>query len=360
VETLETETEQTRHRAFRTIWWLLPSVSACLLFVLLGPGFTRLRGAEAPPAPPAAPAAVVLDPALEAQGRTAVLGEAPPAALAPEPLAPEHLPPLDLEDGRDRLESAPESDDTASAQSLDCIIEPFQVVAIGSPVVGLIEKIHVERSDLVTEGQVVAELESGAEEAAAELARARAHQQGRIKALRESLELGRAKQQRAKGLYEREALSLDLLQEAETAATVARLELDQALEDRRLASLELDQAQQILKRRTVRSPVSGVVVERLMSPGEVVDENTILRIAQIDPLRVEVILPSAQFGEVRPGMKAAVVPEFPGDQVHVASVTIVDRLIDPASGTFGVRLELPNPDHEIPGGLHCQVRFLDE
>ena len=59
-------------------------------------------------------------------------------------------------------------------------------------------------------------------------------------------------------------------------------------------------------------------------------------------------------------MRAAVVPEFPGDTVHVASVSIVDRVIDAASGTFGVRLKLPNPDHEIPGGLHCQVRFLSE
>ncbi len=54
------------------------------------------------------------------------------------------------------------------------------------------------------------------------------------------------------------------------------------------------------------------------------------------------------------------VPEFPGDTVHVASVTIVDRVIDAASGTFGVRLELPNPKHEIPSGLHCQLAFLTE
>ena len=71
-------------------------------------------------------------------------------------------------------------------------------------------------------------------------------------------------------------------------------------------------------------------------------------------------MPSAMFGTIKLGMKAAVEPEFPGDQVYVATVTIVDRVIDAASGTFGVRLELPNADQAIPGGLHCQVRFLDE
>jgi hypothetical protein len=38
-------------------------------------------------------------------------------------------------------------------------------------------------------------------------------------------------------------------------------------------------------------------------------------------------------------------------------VTVVDRVVDAASGTFGVRLELPNPDYKLPGGLKCDIRF---
>jgi hypothetical protein len=40
-------------------------------------------------------------------------------------------------------------------------------------------------------------------------------------------------------------------------------------------------------------------------------------------------------------------------------VTLVDRVIDPASGTFDVRAELPNPDHLIPSGLRCTVQFIE-
>ena len=58
------------------------------------------------------------------------------------------------------------------------------------------------------------------------------------------------------------------------------------------------------------------------------------------------------------GMLGAVTPEVPGAPVHTAAVSVVDRVVDPASSTFGVRLELPNPDHSIPGGLRCRVRFL--
>ena len=45
------------------------------------------------------------------------------------------------------------------------------------------------------------------------------------------------------------------------------------------------------------------------------------------------------------------------DTVRTAKVSIVDRVVDASSGTFGVRLELPNPGHRLPGGLKCRVRF---
>jgi membrane fusion protein (multidrug efflux system) len=38
-------------------------------------------------------------------------------------------------------------------------------------------------------------------------------------------------------------------------------------------------------------------------------------------------------------------------------VTIVDQVFDAASGTIGIRLELPNSDYALPAGLKCQVRF---
>ncbi len=234
------------------------------------------------------------------------------------------------------------------------------MIEIGSPVTGLIETIHVERSDFVEAGQVLVNLESGAERAAVELARSQARMNEQIKSREASASLGNRRRERVTRLYEENTLSLELREEVETEAELAELELEQARADKRLASLQLDQAIAVLKRRTIRSPIAGVVVDRMLSPGERVDEDPILEVAQIDPLRVEVILPASMFGSVAVGMRAAVIPEFPGDSVHVASVTIVDRVIDSASGTFGVRLELPNPEHDIPGGLHCQVRFLPE
>ena len=87
-------------------------------------------------------------------------------------------------------------------------------------------------------------------------------------------------------------------------------------------------------------------------------QTPVLKLAQIDPLRIEVIVPVAQLGRIAVGMRAEVTPETPVTGVFQARVTVVDRVVDAASGTFGVRLELPNPAYRLPAGLKCKVRFL--
>jgi RND family efflux transporter MFP subunit len=246
------------------------------------------------------------------------------------------------------------------ATSLDCIMEPSQVIDVRSAVRGRIEKIHVERGESVEAGRVLVELDSSVEQATVDLASRRKRMTIELDTRSARLELGERRRQRAEDLHQGNALSVDRREEAETEARVAGLELQQARENRELAALELRRAVALLERRTIRSPISGYVVDQVMSRGEVVDEETILRLAQTDPLRVEVILPSDFYGSIRPGMRGEVTPEVPDAGVHVASVAIVDRMVDPASSTFGVRLDLPNPDHSIPGGLRCQVRFLAE
>jgi hypothetical protein len=59
-------------------------------------------------------------------------------------------------------------------------------------------------------------------------------------------------------------------------------------------------------------------------------------------------------------MVAEVVMEEPVGGTHAATITVVDRVIDAASGTFGVRLALPNADYAVPGGLGCKIRFLSD
>ena len=88
------------------------------------------------------------------------------------------------------------------------------------------------------------------------------------------------------------------------------------------------------------------------------DQSTILTIAEIDPLYVEHLAPVEIYPKLRAGTLAEVRFEAPIRVTYRATVTVVDRVFDAASRTFGVHLALPNPIYRLPTGLNCQVRFL--
>jgi membrane fusion protein, heavy metal efflux system len=243
----------------------------------------------------------------------------------------------------------------AHAQSLDCMIQPNQVVQVGSPVPGVVERIAVERGDAVVRGQVLVQLGAGVERAALAVARERAGQVGEAVVASGSQELAKRELERANELFAQNFVSKTYLDKQQAEAKVAGGRSDQASERRKLSTREVDLAQAQLQQRTIHSPIGGVVVERLVAPGEYVDQKPVLRIASIDPLRVDVLVPAAAFGQVEAGRKASVVPELFNRSTHVAVVKSVDRVIDAASNTFRVRLELPNPTGALPAGLRCKV-----
>ena len=134
--------------------------------------------------------------------------------------------------------------------------------------------------------------------------------------------------------------------------------MDEAVTEARLAEVELAQANTLVGLKTLRSPINGLVVERLVEVGEFVSDDKILNLAQLDPLHIEVVLPLDQLSLVSKGMQATVFPDQPVGGEYSAEVIVVDQVLDAASGTFGVRLVLPNPDNILPAGLRCQVQFL--
>ena len=238
---------------------------------------------------------------------------------------------------------------------LDCMIQPSQIVQVGTAVSGVVERIAVERGDSVLRGQVLVQLAAGVERASLAVARERAGQVGETVVAKGSQELARRELERANELYAQNFVSKTYLDKQQAEASVAGGRSDQASERRQLSTREVGLAQAQLAQRTIRAPISGVVVERLVAPGEYVEQKPVLRIASIDPLRVDVLVPAAAFGQVEPGRRANVVPELFNRSTHVAVVKTVDRVIDAASNTFRVRLELPNPTGALPAGLRCKI-----
>ena len=248
----------------------------------------------------------------------------------------------------------------ASAAELggfDCLIEPDALIDVSTREEGVVEEILVSRGDLVEKGQELVRLDSHVEAANVDLARARARKKAELEEKRNDVSFAKRQLERIDTLYQKKTVSFHERDKASTDLARVKLQLSQVEQQQRVAKLELQRALKLLDRRTIHSPTTGVVVERMLSPGESVENRPILRVARIDPLNVEVIIPVKYYGEISIGMKAVVMPKFPGASSHTATVTVVDRVVDAASNTFGVRLELPNPDHRVPGGVRCDIRF---
>ena len=239
---------------------------------------------------------------------------------------------------------------------LDCLLEPNRVIDVSSAVRGVLASVDVDRGDLVEQDQIIARLDSAVEQAAMELAQARANAE--VQADQINAAFAERRSDRFGTLYDRSAISTDQLDESKTIAQLRELELKQSRENQHLAELEARQAEEILRRHVIRSPVRGVVVQRYLSPGESAEDRPILRIAEIETLRAEAIIPVAQFGTIKVGQQAVIVPEEPLTGHYVGTVSIVDRVADAASGTFRARVLLENPDYALPSGLRCAVRFL--
>jgi RND family efflux transporter MFP subunit len=247
-----------------------------------------------------------------------------------------------------------------AADDLDCVIEPRSRITLSSPLQAVVETVSVDRGDHVEKGQVVAALESSVKRATVAAAAARARMDGRIRSRTAKLDFSTRGLSRSMELSKKDAISVQQFDEAEHEKRAAEGDLLEAKEDKELAALEVERAKAALDLRSIRSPVKGVVVRRILSPGEFADPPQILEIAEIDPLRVEVFAPVSWLGRMHVGQRARVVPEAPVGGSYDAKVTVVDRVVDAASGTFGVRLELPNPTYALPAGLKCKVRFAGD
>lgn len=240
---------------------------------------------------------------------------------------------------------------------LDCLVKPEMYVDLSSPVDGVLETILVNKSDAIEKGQILGYLESSVEQAKVELAQYKADIYNPVRTRKIHLEFAKRHSQRIENLHRKKAVSFKDKDKADTEVAIAEADLLQAKIDRHKAKLQLELALAELNRRTIKSPIDGIVIERYIMPGESVNDRPILQLAKVNPLLVEVVASAELFGLIKKGMKVQVYPEAPANSTYQATVSIVDKIIDAASGSFTVRLALPNPDDKLIGGTKCMARF---
>jgi membrane fusion protein, heavy metal efflux system len=309
---------------------------------------TRLQTlARLSPQPLALAAAALLTLGLQAGNPAFAQAAATPAHKNP-PLAagPASTPPSTANLSSPRAASRP---------AVGCLIGPERVADIGTAVTGLVESITVDRGDVVRQGQPLVWLASEVERAGSQAAQVRAGVDADIRAAEANVALARQRHARVAGLVAEAFVTPQAVEQALAEREVAEQKLEQARAQKTVLGHEAALVRAQLGQRTLKSPISGVVIERFVNAGERAEDKPLLRVAMLDPLRVELVMPANRWASVNRGDQIAVLPELPGASSLLASVTHIDKIIDAASNTFRVRLSLPNPGHKLPAGARCKV-----
>lgn len=252
---------------------------------------------------------------------------------------------------RYKLQEAVVAEITQSV-SANGTLSPVTLVNVGTQVSGTVKKLHVDFNDLVKAGQVLAELDDSLLVAAA------GQSEANIASAIASLDLARANEERNKSLFAQEYIS--------------RQELDQAVQARRAAeaSLRLARAQNDRDRANlgysvIRSPVSGVVVDRQIDLGQTVAASfqtpVLFKIAQdLAQMQIYTSFAEADIGNIRVDQPVRfTVDAFPNrsfkgkvKQLRLNPTTTQNVV------TYNVVVEVENPDQILLPGMTAYVSIV--
>ena len=245
-----------------------------------------------------------------------------------------------------------ENGDLTQAVSANGTLNPVVLVNVGTQVSGTVTKLYVDFNDKVEKGQPLLELDRSL---LAAQARQSAANIGNITA---TLDLARANEARMKSLFGEEYVS--------------RQELEQAIQARRSAEAQLAQAraaadkdQVNLNYTTIRSPVSGIVVDRVVDLGQTVAASlqtpTLIKIAQdLSEMRIDSSFAEADIGKIKQGQKVRfTVDAFPNrnftgevQQIRLNPTTQQNVV------TYNVRVSLQNPEQILLPGMTAYVSIV--
>lgn len=217
-----------------------------------------------------------------------------------------------------------------AAGSFDALILPFKEVVVAAPVQSRIDEIDFEEGDTVKAGDVLARLYARIEELDMERAKT-------------ALEKKEFDYKSSKNLYTDKIISED-------DALKDKIELD-------LARLQYQQATEIFEQRTLRSPIDGLVVDRLREVGESVSATQpMFRLVDISQVYVQFYVHAAESTTMKVGDVVTVT--CPGTGIEgrfTGKIAFIDPRVDAASGLMRVKVLVPNHDRLIKPGLRAQV-----
>jgi membrane fusion protein (multidrug efflux system) len=228
-------------------------------------------------------------------------------------------------------------------------VQAFVQASIHARASGYLKNWFVDIGEHVTNGQVLAEIDTP--ELDQQLAQAKAE----LDQANASLELAKTTADRWTELLKTASVS-----EQETAEKTADYTLKQANVE--AAHANVQRLEDLKNFDRVTAPFDGTVTLRNTDIGQLISANSgpeLFRLAQTNPLRVYVRVPQPLVHAIAPGQKAELTFQELQGRTFEATVTRTAGAVDPSSRTLQVELQVANPRGEILAGSYAQVRFTE-
>lgn len=228
------------------------------------------------------------------------------------------------------------------------VLDETHTVRVSSPVTGRAESVAVQAGDAVQRGAPLARLVSGdLGQIRSDLAKARA-----------AYDQTSANLNRTRDLFDHHVAAGKDLEQAKNDEAQARAEMSRA--EARVRGLG-DQPGDIAGAFILRSPITGIVVDRSLSPGTEVRPDAaapLFTISELDNLWLVANVNQRDLSLVKPGSRLEFTTDAVPDKRFVATVTYVSNNLDPATRTAQVRANLPNPGRQLRAQTSGVARLL--
>ena len=251
------------------------------------------------------------------------------------------------------------SNPVTSGTILTGMTAPHWTATLGAVMPGRIARIAVVEGQHVREGELLVALDDRVQRMRTEIAHAASKSRLHIDLVRAKLQRAERDLERLARLRGARSASTRELTDAESAATIARLELELAEFEHEQAVREYHRQQFLLDQLAVRAPFAGYVAPLHKQVGEIVDEREdVVTVVQLNPLEVVVNAPLHFLPTLRIGDTVPVLPVGDAWTERKGTIVLVGPVADPASQTVRVKLTVANPQRGWIAGMKVRVHFV--
>jgi HlyD family secretion protein len=222
---------------------------------------------------------------------------------------------------------------------------------------GRLQELSVRLGDRVNRGQRLAKIEDF--EIVEQVKQAEAAQEVSLATIRQreaDLQLAETNVERSRSLFERQLLPKQTLDDNEARYQAALAQLDLARAQNTQSKARLDELRINLANTVITSPVNGFVAKRNVDPGAFVSQQTpVADVVDITRVRLVANVVEKDLKELESGNDARVeVDAFPGEKFS-GRIARVSPVLDPATRTAPIEIEIPNPTFRLKPGMYARV-----